>query len=214
MQMFGEYAKYYDLIYAKKDYAKEADLVYQWAHGPKEICDVGAGTGRHAICWARRGVKVTAVEPSDVMRQLAVLHPNIFYLAKLKGRKKYPCVSALFNVVGYADETIFDAPVRKGGYFIFDCWDADKQRDDPPVFKQEKFGSLLKIVVPHTEDDLDTHIFAILLLKGNKLVAHETHVVTAYSEAEIKWLADMYGFKVIAWQNTETWQRWWIWKKL
>ena len=44
---------------------------------PKNILDVGSGTGRDAAAMARLGHRVTAAEPSDRMRSLArALHPN------------------------------------------------------------------------------------------------------------------------------------------
>jgi SAM-dependent methyltransferase len=44
---------------------------------PARVLDIGAGTGRDAAAFAKRGYQVTAVEPVDAMREGAMrLHPD------------------------------------------------------------------------------------------------------------------------------------------
>jgi SAM-dependent methyltransferase len=57
-------AHLYDLF----DRKENVDFFYHCAVQAGEILDVGAGTGRIAIPLARRGIKVTCVEPSPAMR--------------------------------------------------------------------------------------------------------------------------------------------------
>jgi SAM-dependent methyltransferase len=69
MSVFGEsYAGYYDLFYANKDYAAEAAFVREviQRHKPnaRSILDLGCGSARHAVEFARAGLTVTGVERS------------------------------------------------------------------------------------------------------------------------------------------------------
>lgn len=66
MTVFGDYARYYNVLYQDKDYAGEADFVLSCLkrrhEAPRTLLDLGCGTGRHALEMARRGVSVTGVD--------------------------------------------------------------------------------------------------------------------------------------------------------
>lgn len=66
MTIFGDYARYYDVLYQDKDYAGEADFVLSCLvrrqGEPRTLLDLGCGTGRHGLEMARRGVSVTGVD--------------------------------------------------------------------------------------------------------------------------------------------------------
>jgi len=68
MTIFGDYARYYDVLYQDKDYAGEADFVLSCLvrrqGEPRTLLDLGCGTGRHGLEMARRGVSVTGVDMS------------------------------------------------------------------------------------------------------------------------------------------------------
>jgi len=69
--VFGEYARYYDLLYRDKDYAAEADyiarLVHEFHPGAKSILELGSGTGIHAGLLAEKGFSVHGIERSAEM---------------------------------------------------------------------------------------------------------------------------------------------------
>ncbi len=50
---FGEYAKYYDLLYADKDYAAETafvrEIIRRLAPGARTLLELGCGSARHAL---------------------------------------------------------------------------------------------------------------------------------------------------------------------
>ena len=45
------------------------------------VADIGAGTGSYALFLAQQGYRILAVEPSAVMRQQAIAHPAIQWVA-------------------------------------------------------------------------------------------------------------------------------------
>ena len=64
MSVFGENdSKYYDLFYADKDYTAEAafvrDIVQRHKPGARSMLDLGCGSARHAVEFARAGLMVT-----------------------------------------------------------------------------------------------------------------------------------------------------------
>jgi len=76
MNVFEEYAEYYDILYQDKDYEAECDFLEQifarYAQHPvRTILDLGCGTGGHALPLARRGYEVTGVDLSEHMLERA-----------------------------------------------------------------------------------------------------------------------------------------------
>jgi 2-polyprenyl-3-methyl-5-hydroxy-6-metoxy-1,4-benzoquinol methylase len=77
MASFGiRYARYYDILYADKDYASECDFlesVFTKYTDAKvsNILDLACGTGGHAIPLAKRGYHVAAMDYSPHMLRLA-----------------------------------------------------------------------------------------------------------------------------------------------
>jgi SAM-dependent methyltransferase len=66
MSSFRQYSAYYDLLYAEKDYAAEADYVAAALRradpGVRRILELGSGTGRHGRLLSARGFEVEGVE--------------------------------------------------------------------------------------------------------------------------------------------------------
>ncbi|WP_341999478.1 hypothetical protein [Chlorogloeopsis sp. ULAP02] len=66
MSVFGNYARYYDLLYRDKDYVGEAlfirRLIQNHAPEAQDILELGCGTGNHAVLLAKEGYKVHGVE--------------------------------------------------------------------------------------------------------------------------------------------------------
>lgn len=77
---FAEFAQYYDLVYANKDYAAEVDvfdglvkrhLAGDLERGSTSVLDAGCGTGGHSLRLAELGYRVTGVDRSEEMLRLA-----------------------------------------------------------------------------------------------------------------------------------------------
>lgn len=75
MSVFGNYSRYYNLLYKDKDYASEAEyvknLIDKHLPGVTSILDLGCGTGRHDFLLAEMGYEVTGVDLSQEMLAVA-----------------------------------------------------------------------------------------------------------------------------------------------
>ena len=147
--------KYYDLLFASKDYRRETTAVFQiyqrYQKTPlRHILEIGCGTGNHTTELARKkGVSVTAI---DYDRHMISLAKKKFQTHGLKNielslarvermpEKNFNLIVALFNVVTYLEDgkslrSFFKAAAShldSQGIFIFDCWNGLAARIDPP----------------------------------------------------------------------------------
>lgn len=69
MDVFNEvYSRCYDLLYADKDYSKEADyvdkVIKKYYPSARSILEYGSGTGRHGLLLMKKGYHVFGIERS------------------------------------------------------------------------------------------------------------------------------------------------------
>lgn len=148
MSVFGEeYASYYDDFYAEKDYASEAafvaGVVRQHVPLARRILDLGCGSGRHAVEFARLGFHITGLDRSAEMIDrgrarleslelesrlpITLVHADA---TDYRSDFTYDAVVSLFHVVSYqttddALNGIFNtarSALAPGGVFLFDFW--------------------------------------------------------------------------------------------
>lgn len=165
MTVFNNYAKYYDLLYADKQYQFEADFVHGLllTHAIKpieNILELGAGTGKHAYHLAEKGYYVNGVDQSNMMLEMAgnliakapaaiankiqLEHGDI---RNLSLDKKFDAAISLFHVMSYqitnldleATFASVKAHVNAGGLFIFDCWYGPAVLANRPVVRFKQF---------------------------------------------------------------------------
>ena len=229
MSEFKELAEFYNIIYQNKPYKAEAQRVLDWiGYKPKTILDLGCGTGQHAKYWADKGIKVIGVDQSKEMLRFVPKHKNIIrWNSGIQAFISpsvpiYSVVTALFNVMGYADlkRVIQYINIRKGGYFIFDIWDLAKVRAYPPQVKVEKFCDFSRVTIPeilpnwgYRDGDLDSKILHIQynFVHMDELIAREDHYVRAYNLNTVFNWARKSGFEV---ERTKPYSRegdWPIW---
>jgi SAM-dependent methyltransferase len=147
--------KYYDTLFAAKDYAGEVAAVLNHYSGqqlqlPAHILEVGCGTGNHTVELARiDAVHVTAVDVDLEMLALArkkaelANKTNITFASGISSAENVDLCVALFNVVNYVcdDESLctffadIAASLRLKCMFIFDCWNGAAALLDPPGSK-------------------------------------------------------------------------------
>lgn len=210
--IFSDYAKYYNLIYKDKPYKKEADFVYNWANKPKTIFEIGCGTGGHAKYWCDKA-KIVGVDDSAGMLKNAYRHKNIRYFNSQIDKFsniKFDCVMALFNVMGYylLENCLSDLPLKKGGYFIFDIWDAAKFDNDPPQLKLNNFYyDTYRATIPQR---LTKRLIQIdfIIVEDTTIKAFERHFVEGYFKKDIEDLCRKHNYKIIGVKPTKTWACW------
>ena len=138
---FNAYSSYYDLIYQNKPYQKEADfigsLIAEYGKGNR-VLELGCGTGKHARLLCNKGFKMTGVDLSKDMLDIAREQSgsDISYVCgdlrnlSLNDTDKFDVVIAMFDVVSYlpTNKDIekmlanISQYLRKGGVLIFDAW--------------------------------------------------------------------------------------------
>jgi len=147
MNVFGDYARYYDLLYQDKDYDGEAQfingLIKKYAPNAKNLLELGCGTGIHAEKLAAMGYSVHGVDLSDAMLARAEIRKTTLPpedaerltfasgdVRTVQAGMTYDAVISLFHVMSYqtsnADlEAAFKTAashLTPGGLFLFDFW--------------------------------------------------------------------------------------------
>ena len=147
MTVFGSYAQFYDLLYASKNYADEAQNVHKLIQthipGAHSVLDLGCGTGAHAVQLLKEGYRIHGVDLSLIMLEraksrLAGLPPEQASrlefsqgdIRTVRLDTQFDVVISLFDVISYqtTNEVLKAAFItakthlKSGGLFIFDCW--------------------------------------------------------------------------------------------
>ncbi len=147
MTVFGNYSRYYDLLYRDKDYIGEAKFIHRLIqnHAPngQSILELGCGTGNHAMLLAKEGYSIHGIDLSEEMLQQARdrlsnlptnLASNLTFrqgdIRQVRLNQKFDVILSLFHVISYqtTNEDLQAAfatvkeHLKPGGVFIFDCW--------------------------------------------------------------------------------------------
>ncbi|MUG99025.1 methyltransferase domain-containing protein [Scytonema sp. UIC 10036] len=158
MNVFGNYARYYDLLYRDKDYVGEAQFIRQLlqihASDAISILELGCGTGLHAVLLAKEGYQVHGVDISTQMLEisqsrLAQLPLDIASRLKFsqgdirlfRTKQQFDAIVSLFHVVSYqttnkalqATFATVKSHLKPGGVFIFDAWYGPAVLSDRPT---------------------------------------------------------------------------------
>lgn len=137
-------AKYYDRMYEGKDYEGEVAFILEaYKHyvggEPRQILDVGCGTGNHALMLAMRGYKVLGVDKAHAMIKRAGEKAKKCSDLSLDFRccdleeiteSDFDMVISMFNVINHIEHlgtllSFFkniNNRLRNNGLYVFDCW--------------------------------------------------------------------------------------------
>lgn len=159
--------KYYDLLFARKDYKKETEIVFELYKRftkdfPKKILEIGCGTGNHTREIADSDARIVAIDIDQEMISIAKVKiakcPNVQVLetrVEDLPEKNFDLCVALFNVVTYIGDVdslksflnAISSRLNPGGIFIFDMWNGEAVLKDPPREKvTEAFENERKVV--------------------------------------------------------------------
>jgi 2-polyprenyl-3-methyl-5-hydroxy-6-metoxy-1,4-benzoquinol methylase len=137
MKAFSTEAKYYDAFHSNKDYTKEATEIRRRYPKAKTVLEIGSGTGLMTIELEKLGFKVTGLEPSLAMTNIAntyhrmgtggFKHVTIQEFAEMPILgKKYDLIIALYDVLNYVPRADIDKVFKKieklGKNSIVEIW--------------------------------------------------------------------------------------------
>lgn len=229
MPSFADYAPYYDLFYRGKDYAAEATFVLDLlgSHGcqPRNILELGCGTGGHAEHFAKAGCSVLGVDLSERMvgkatERFAAMPAGLS--GQFRGMQgdasnfispeRVDAVVSLFHVASYqtSNEALLGyfrsarSALEPGGLFLFDFWYGPAVFCDSPQIKErcEQADDGTKVVrrtcptLRENENVVEVDFRFVLRGKGVDVEFGEKHLMRYLFLPEITMLAESTGFKV------------------
>jgi SAM-dependent methyltransferase len=231
MSVFGaEYSDYYDLFYADKDYAAEAvfvqKIIQRYRPRAHSMLDLGCGSARHAVEFARAGFAVTGVDRSGEM--IARAKDRIGHLPGSIGSQvtlvqgdatnytptaKYDAVVSLFHVVSYQTSNqelagIFRtarSALSAGGLFVFDFWHGSAVLTQQPAVRAKSVVDcdvrVTRIAEPECQFNRNVvnvryTIIAVDQQNGRSKQMVETHSMRYLFLPEIEMLAAHHKFEL------------------
>ena len=155
MEIFQDYAYYYNSFYKDKDYKKEARTVETLMNRDRDVSSVlnlGCGTGRHDIELAKMGYAMTGIDVSEQMIRVAQANSQkegidirfeVADIRDYRAGQEYDAVISLFHVMSYQTETedlirAFQTAAEalcEGGIFVFDLWYGPGVLSDKPAVR-------------------------------------------------------------------------------
>jgi len=143
----GRHARLYDLFYADKPYAQEAEFVHsciqQYGDGSTtRLLELACGTGNHALALEKHGYTITATDYSQDMLEQArakakkTVSQVDFQWQDMRSLeltdRSFDVIICLFDSIGYVatNEALLQVLrgihrcLRPGGLFIFEFWHA------------------------------------------------------------------------------------------
>lgn len=225
MSLFVDYAHYYDVYYASKDYESECDFIEaafaRFGRRPHSLLDLACGTANHGLRLAKRGYKVCGIDRSPQMlarcsekaQSLGLeieLHEQD--MRRLNLERQFDSAICMFDAIDYLpDNSDLDsflrcvrAQVKPAGLFVFDFWHAvPLLRGYDPVRVREfplAGGRLLRIST--TTLDIAQQVakveFRVLVFHGDHLTEEfsEVHPMRYFLPQEMRFILAATGWRV------------------
>jgi SAM-dependent methyltransferase len=177
MTVFGDYSRYYNLLYLDKDYVGEAayvlGLIRRHAPQASSLLDLGCGTGVHACEFARAGYDTLGLDRSENMlvqarekqkrRDSGELGRVAFAQGDIRSfelSRTFDAIVALFHVISYLptdddlDATFgqIQKHLNPGGILIFDFWYGPAVLTDRPSQRvkvlEDKDVKIVRVATP------------------------------------------------------------------
>lgn len=221
-----EYSNLYDLIYKKKNYKKEfffiKKIIHKHLKSPKNILDLGCGTGNYSNLMTKLGLDVVGVDRSKHM--LSIAKKKYQFNSKIKFfnssiqnlnlKKKFDIVSALFHILSYQirlqdiKKFFYNSRkhLKKNGLLIFDFWFKDGVINLRLPLKCLKVSnnkySVYRITRPRwlkkKNQIHDIHEVIVVNKKSNKTrIFKEIHKMRYFQLSAIKKYLRLFNFKYL-----------------
>lgn len=226
MEVFHDYAYYYNAFYKDKNYKAEAEqvnlLLKKYGKDVKRIINFGCGTGKHDIELADMGYQCMGIDMSQMMIDIAKKNTlgreNIDFSAadirKYKTSAQYDAVISLFHVMSYqnTNEDILEAfqsarrALSAGGIFLFDVWYGPGVLSDKPALRvkeiQDDQYRLIRIARPvmHDKTNVVDVCYEILVIDnqtGETKTISEVHSMRYFFRPELESYLEKAGFELI-----------------
>ena len=219
-KLYKQFAKYYDLIYTKKDYKSEFDYQnklikkYQKSKG-KDLLEVACGTGRY-LEYCEKTYHCTGFDLNQAMLNIAKkklkktkLHQGNMQTFDL--HKQFDIVTCLFSSIGYLkntkqlEQTIvnFSKHLKPGGVFLISPWLSKQAFKVCSIHMNGYYDDNIKItravVSKFKKPNISVMDFHWMIAERNKDVKYisgDKHELTMFTEKEFKTAFTKAGLKV------------------
>ncbi len=228
--LFGQnYADTYDIVYRDKDYASECDAIARLfdefaRQPPRQLLDLGSGTGGHALILAERGFEVFGIDQSAAMiehaqrrtqgHSRAAVEFAVGDIRDFSVDRRFDAALIMFSVLGYmaSNDDLLAAfattrrHVRDGGLLIADVWYGPAVVADPPRDRHKEIqaasGSILRTSsVDYRPDEQLCAITIRTALVADNAVrdqSEELHLVRYFFPLELDLALRASGFRLLS----------------
>lgn len=227
MEVFQDYAYYYNAFYRDKDYKGEVaqidHLLRKYGNGINKLINFGCGTGKHDIELGKLGYQCAGIDMSPVMIDIARENAHSekmdipFAVADIRSyepQERYDAVISLFHVMSYQNknEDILAAfqsarkALNRGGLFLFDVWYGSGVLSDKPAVRvkeiEDKKNKLIRIARPvmHEKKNVVDVCYEVLVIDkdtSQTTVINEVHNMRYFFRPELEFLLEQSGFELI-----------------
>lgn len=225
MSTFEKYARYYDLLYADKNYGQEVayvdELIKAHRATTSSILEFGCGTGKHARLLVDCGYAVHGIDLSFDMITCAqqwTTHENLTFICSdmrsVNLGKTFDVVISLFHVMSYQAtnedlDSVFaraNEHLASGGLFIFDAWYGPSVLTERPAVRVKRVENdairVVRVAEPvlHTERscvEVNFTVFFVSKKTGVIETFTEQHVMRYLFVPEIETLCKKHGFELV-----------------
>lgn len=237
MEVFRDYAYYYNMFYGDKDYCREAQMIHELlqrysSNDVVKILNIGCGTGRHDRELNKLGYHMMGIDFSQQMIEIALKNydgvDNLKFelgdAREYSSNMKYDAVLSLFHVMSYQNtnehiiqsfKTAYNA-LEKDGLFIFDVWYGPGVLTERPTVRkkvvEDENNLLIRYANPimHPNDDVVDVCYDVLIVDKKTNVAKEIkeiHNMRYFFYPEVKEYLEIAGFELVECLDCDTLQK-------
>lgn len=227
MEVFGDYAYYYNAFYHDKDYKQEAETIHglltKYGSNIRELINFGCGTGRHDIELTKLGYRCQGIDISSMMVDIAKKNSlqknmdidfSVHDIRSFQAGSPKDAVLSLFHVLCYQLGNLdiinaFEsarASLKTGGLFLFEVWYGPGVLSDKPAVRvkevEDEKNKLIRIARPvmHDKQNMVDICYEILVINKETCVVrqiNEVHHMRYFFRPELEWLLSQTGFELV-----------------